>query len=383
MNLTPSSNFDDIAPLNEQDIPNAIQQLLEEPKFVRILTVSFPTLPIDVVKAQFRSITTVGDFQQKIARPFLRDLEAQTSNGIYLLGTEQLSVTQNYLFLSNHRDITLDASYLCVKLLEKGFDTVEVAVGNNLLLESWIETLVRLNKSFIVQRGLRGRAQLEASRHLSDYIHYAIKNKHQSVWLAQREGRAKDSNDRTQESLLKMLAMSGDQSPVENLASLAIRPLTISYEYDPCDFLKAKELQQRRDDPCFQKSPKDDLISMETGITGFKGKVVYKIGKQLSLPVDRLHALPRSEQFSTIAKLIDQEIHQNYQIYNSNKVAFDQLFPDQKVGEYTLEEQQQFDHYIQAQIAKIDLEHKDETFLKQKLLEIYANPLINYREAIK
>jgi hypothetical protein len=376
------SRFHDIAPLSEQDVPAAIHQLLAEPKFIQILMYLFPNQSIDKVKSLFQSVKSVHDFQHKIDYPFLLDVEANTTFGIHLEGADRLIPTENYLYLSNHRDIILDASFLCIKLMDKGFDTVEIAVGDNLLIEPWIETLVRLNKSFIVRRGLRGRQQLETSRLLSEYIRYAIQSKHQSVWLAQREGRAKDSNDLTQESLLKMLAMSGDASPIENLASLSICPLTISYEYDPCDFLKAKELQQRRDNPYFQKSPKDDLRSMQTGFTGFKGSIIYVLGEKLQIPIERLSLLPRSEQFSEIAKTIDHEIHRNYHIYASNRIAYDQLFPDQAMGGYTDDEKAQYESYIVGQIAKIDLPNKDEAFLKLKLLEIYSNPLVNYRIAM-
>jgi len=372
------SRFRDIAPLSEQDVPAAISLLLAEPKFVKILMYLFPNQSIDKVKFLFQSVKSVSDFQHKIDYPFLQDIEAKTTDGIRLEGTENLCSNENYLFLSNHRDITLDASYLCIKLMDKGFDTVEIAVGDNLLIEPWIETLVRLNKSFIVRRGLRGRQQLEASRLLSEYVRYAIQDKHQSVWMAQREGRAKDSNDRTQESLLKMLAMSGNGTPIENLASLSICPLTISYEYDPCDFLKAKELQQRRDDPYFQKSPQDDLRSMQTGFKGFKGQMVYVIGEKLQIPVEKLSNLPRAEQFGAIAKAIDHQIHRNYHIYASNRIAYDQLYPEQALGGYSDEEKAKFEHYLNEQIAKIDLPNKDEVFLRLKLLDIYANPFVNY-----
>ncbi|MGC9150171.1 MAG: 1-acyl-sn-glycerol-3-phosphate acyltransferase [Microbacter sp.] len=375
------SPFDDIAPLTEQDVPQAISQLLSEPKFIRILAFLFPGEQLTLMTSLFRSIKNVSEFQSKIAYPFLTDLELKTTHGIRLEGSEHLSKTKNYLFLSNHRDITLDASFLCIKLLDAGFDTVEVAVGDNLLVEKWIETFVRLNKSFIVKRGLRGKEQLEASRHLSAYIHYAILQKHQSVWMAQREGRAKDSNDRTQESLLKMIAMTGDKTPIENLASIPICPLTISYEYDPCDFLKAKEMQQRRDDPCFSKSASDDLISMKTGIHGFKGNIVYVIGNELKIDLAALQHLPRATQFETLAKQIDHIIHSNYHIYPVNHIAFDILFPDQAEGGYSETEKQQFQEYVHHQIEKIDLPGKDVSFLKQKMLEIYANPLVNYREA--
>jgi hypothetical protein len=256
-------------------------------------------------------------------------------------------------------------------------DTVEIAIGDNLLIYPWIATLVRLNKSFLVKRGVSGRGQLEASQHLSSYIRYALLEKRQSIWLAQREGRAKDGNDRTQESLLKMLNMSGTGIISNNLSELNICPLSISYEYDPCDFLKAKEFQQKRDDAEFKKSPADDLISMQTGMLGYKGHVVYTLGENLSDSLRNLPHLPRNEQYEAIAKLIDKQIHKNFVIFDTNRIANDLLHPQNKVGGYEPEAVVAFEKYIDQQIRKIDLQNRDDAFLRERILDMYANPLVN------
>lgn len=375
--------FDDICPLHSNQVPEAVGSLLAEPKFVGVLKYLFPQTPIEAVMALFRSVQSVDDFQKKIDYPFLRQLEAKMSKGIDLKGAEKLDKSINYLYISNHRDIVLDSAFLCIELLDAGFDTVEIAIGDNLLIYPWIETLVRLNKSFIVRRGVSGRSQLLASQHLSEYMRYTLNDKHQSIWLAQREGRAKDGNDRTQESLLKMLNMSGEGFITDNLSSLNICPLTISYEYDPCDYLKAKEFQQKRDNPEYKKSPADDLLNMQIGIMGYKGKIVYRLAGNIADRIKAMPALPRGEQFAAVARLIDSLIHSNYEIYDNNRIAYDQLYPDKKAGGYTPEAEAAFLKYIDERIAKIDLPDKDEEFLRFKLLEMYANPLVNQLGALQ
>jgi Acyltransferase. len=375
--------FDDICPLHSNQVPEAINSLLSEPQFVSVLKYLFPQIPVEEVMALFKSVQNVDDFQKKIDYPFLKQLEAKTSTGIDLYGADKLDNTINYLYISNHRDIVLDSAYLCVELLDVGLQTVEIAIGDNLLIYPWIETLVRLNKSFIVRRGVSGRGQLQASQHLSHYMRYALSEKHQSIWLAQREGRAKDGNDRTQESLLKMLNMSGQGSITENLSTLNICPLSISYEYDPCDYLKAKEFQQKRDNPEYKKSPADDLLNMQIGIMGYKGKIVYRLAGNIAERVKVMPELPRGEQFSAVARLIDSLIHSNYEIYDNNRIAYDQLNPDKKTGGYSPEAETAFLKYIDERIAKIDLPDKDEDFLRFKLFEMYANPLVNQLEALQ
>jgi hypothetical protein len=221
---------------------------------------------------------------------------------------------------------------------------------------------------------------LESSRLLSAYMAYTINEKKHSIWIAQREGRAKDSDDRTQESLLKMFNMGGTGTFTENLAALHICPLSISYEYDPCDYLKAKEFQQKRDNPDHKKSPQDDLLNMKTGVMGFKGRVVYRIAGEISDEIMQLgeEIQNRNELVAAIASLIDAKIHSNYEIYKVNKIAYDMLHESTEYRKsYTLLDKLDFEKYVEMQINKIDLENKDVDFLKIKILEMYANPLRN------
>lgn len=211
-------------------------------------------------------------------------------------------------------------------------------------------------------------------------MHFAIAEKNENVWIAQREGRAKDSDDRTQGAILKMMAMGGEGGVIERIAQLHIVPLSISYEFDPCDFLKAKEFQQKRDNPDFKKGKDDDIISMQTGVMGYKGHIHYHCAPCID---DFLHQLdpnmPKTEIFDAIAARLDTEIHRNYRLYPCNYVALDLLKNStQYVSMYTPEDKAQFETYIEGQLTKIELPNKDEAYLKERLLTMYANPAINY-----
>ncbi len=294
---------------------------------------------------------------------------------------ENIDTSVEHLFLSNHRDIVLDAGLFNILRHKEGLRTTEIAIGDNLLIHSWIDKLVRLNKSFIVRRGgLSIKERLTSSKHLSEYIHYAITTKKESVWVAQREGRAKNSDDKTQDSLLKMLALyPDDKSFLESLKELNLIPLSISYEYDPTDYLKAKEFQQKRDDPDFKKSQRDDLLNMEIGILGNKGNVVFRFGKCINPELDKITTPDKRLQPELAAKIIDKEIHSNYEIYPCNYIAHDLLHNENRFGDkYTSVQVEDFKNYLNTQIAKIDLDYIDHDFAWEKMLEMYSNTLMNY-----
>lgn len=374
------SNFEEIRCYNNDEVHEVLERLCEEKQFMKVLSTVYPLLPKEVIKQRLMTFQSNYAFQKEMVYPFLQYLEANMTKGIDLNGLNKIDISKAYIYISNHRDIILDSAFLCGKLIEKNMNTVEIAIGDNLLIFPWIEDLVKVNKSFIVKRGLSARQVLESSQRLSAYIAHTITDKNQSIWIAQREGRAKDSNDRTQESLLKMLNMSGIGSFTENLAALNICPLCISYEYDPCDYLKAKEMQQKRDNVCYKKDPKDDLVNMQTGIMGYKGKVVYEITGDISneLKMIATETSGRNQQITLVAELIDRRIHANYTIFTNNKIAFDILKNSKNFSsEYTNIERLDFERYLMLQIAKIDIPNKDESFLMKKLLEMYANPLIN------
>ena len=292
-----------------------------------------------------------------------------------------------YTFVSNHRDIVLDSAFLDVLLVNHGYPTtVEIGIGDNLLIYPWIKRLVRMNKAFTVRRGLTAHEMMRSSQLMSSYIHFAVTQKQENIWIAQREGRAKDSDDRTQESVLKMLAMGGEGDNVDKLRDLNIVPLTISYEYDPCDYLKAQEFQQKRDNPAFKKSRQDDLDNMKTGIFGYKGRIHYHCAQPVNTWIDELKELPRNEFYAALSQHMDLELHRNYRLYPCNYIALDMLEhagTSADSNRYTAADVERFEQYLQGQLAKITIPNKDEAFLRERMLTMYANPLRNYLKAKK
>ena len=374
------TEFDEIRPYLPEELPGVFDELLADPQFCAIMQSFFKDVPFDMLKKQLYACKDNLEVQKAFFYPLMKQLFAQCSDG-YTFGADAVpDRNTNYTFISNHRDIVLDSALLCVMLLENGFPTtVEIAIGDNLLIYPWIKKLVRVNKSFIVQRSLTMREMLQSSLRMSKYMHYAIAEKHENIWIAQREGRAKDSDDRTQESVLKMMAMGGEGTPLERLASLNIVPLSISYEYDPCDYLKAKEFQQKRDVAGFKKSQADDLQNMNTGIFGYKGRVHYELAPCINTWLQELESLPKGEFFAEVARRIDTAIFKGYRLFPGNYVAADLLAgTEEYAAHYTPEEKQRFVAYLESRLAKIDLENKDEAFLRECILKMYANPLKNH-----
>ncbi len=370
-------DFDDIRPFLAEELPEIFRQLLSDPEFKGALQVVFKNVPQEMLAQQMLSCKSSEEFQLKMVKPMLDQLLATASKGL----TSDYSILdtgKHYTFISNHRDIVLDSALLDYSLIDSGFNTVEIAIGDNLLIRPWIKDLVRVNKSFIVQRSLNMRQMLLASAKLSKYMHFAINDKHENLWIAQREGRAKDSDDRTQESVLKMMAMGGD------LRELNIVPLSISYEFDPCDYLKAEEFQHKRDIEGFRKSPQDDLDNMRTGIFGYKGHIHYQAAPCINDWLDTLPSdMPKNDYFKAVTEHIDQEIHRNYRLYPCNYVAADLLSGNNRFeSHYTPEEKSQFEQYLDSRLQQIKIENADYAYLRERILTMYANPAINQANAL-
>ncbi len=375
---TPSI-YDDIRPFDPEELPAAFERLLSDAQFQQVLGYLYPGVPLEAVKTKMMACKTNLEFQLAFCYGFLKDLMAKASKG-FDMNVEAVDVTKRYTFVSNHRDIVLDSALLDVLLYDAGFNTTcEIAIGDNLLSLPWVKDLVRLNKSFIVQRSLSPREFLMASKKMAEYMHYVVGEKNDNIWIAQREGRAKDSNDRTQPSILKMMAMGGEGSPVDRLRQLHNVPRPRSSEYDPCDFMKAAEFQLRRDVPGWKKTALDDVNSMRTGIMGYKGEVHYHCAPCIDGFLDNLSPdIPKTKVFDVIAEHIDKEIFRNYRLYPSHYIALDMLEGNEAhAGRYTAEDKAVFEKYLQGQIARIDIPNKDEAFLRERMLTMYANPARN------
>ena len=374
-----NQEFDEIRPYYDEELPAIYEELIADPAFRQVAEVALPGVPFEMLAAQMRACKTKQEFQVAICYNILKRVIRDATQGVTFDNSAQPEKGGAYTYVSNHRDIVLDSGFLSMMLVEQGQDTVEIAIGDNLLIYPWIKKLVRINKSFIVQRALTMRQMLESSARMSRYMHHTIRDKHQSIWIAQREGRAKDSNDRTQESILKMMAMAGEGDIISRLQEMNIVPLAISYEYDPCDYLKAKEFQQKRDNPDHKKTTADDLLNMQTGILGYKGRVHFCTAPCLNEQLEALdRSLPKQELFVRAAELVDRGIFANYRLYPNNYVAADLLDGGNHfASHYTVEDKLRFTDYLARQLSRIDLPGKDEAFLREKLLLMYANPLRN------
>lgn len=378
------AEFDEIRPYTPEELPEVFNELLADPSFQSVVAEIMPGIPPEVLGAQLRQCKTNLDVQKTFFHKLLHGIMDKYSDGFDMDTASLPDKTRNYTFISNHRDIVLDPGFLSVGLIDNQFPTtVEIAIGDNLLIYPWIKKLVRVNKSFIVQRALSMRQMLESSARMSRYIHFAVTEKKENIWIAQREGRAKDSNDRTQDSVLKMLAMGGSGDVVDRLKELNIVPTALSYEYDPCDFLKAKEMQLKRDVEGFKKSQQDDLVNMQTGIFGYKGRVHFQTAACIKDELEALRGLPKTEVFTRVSELIDRHIHASYRLYPGNYVAYDWLNGESRMADrYTPEEKAKFEAYVQKKLDLIDLPDKDEAFLRKCILTMYANPVVNHLKAV-
>lgn len=385
--MTTEYDFSDICPYDDSVFHEKMQNLVKEPGFLHALSFCIPKEAVEPMIEELLNIDNKHDFQAHVMFPFLQMLAKTTTAGISIGGTRNYNSSVNYTFITNHRDIVLDASFLNLAFIRKGMPTTEVAIGNNLLIYDWITDLVRLNKSFVVKRDTGMREALVAAKKLSAYIHHAILHKHESVWIAQRQGRAKDSSDQTQESLVKMLALSGEGTFMDRIKEINLMPVAISYEYDPNDYLKAREFLLKKRNPNFKKSQRDDLFSMETGLLQYKGKVHFQLTPRINARIDEIGEF-RDNNIAAryVGRIIDNAIHRSYEIFPINYVAYDMLHSCNRfASKYTVEEREQFGEYLDRQIAKIELEAltaEELDYMRHLLIVMYANPLINKLKAL-
>ncbi|MCM1450763.1 MAG: hypothetical protein NC102_00680 [Clostridium sp.] len=381
-NITIPQEFEDIAPYDDSTFKEKMKSLVEEPGFENAVKYVMPNVDYPALAKQLLSLENQKQFQLHVMRGVLESLEKATTDGIALYGLEKLTKEENYTFITNHRDIVLDASFLNLGFIRAGYPITQIAIGNNLLIYEWITDLVKLNRSFIVKRDVKMARALEAAKQLSGYIHYTINQLHESVWIAQREGRAKDSNDLTQESLIKMISLAGDGNVKENILSAHLCPVSISYEYDPNDYLKAREFLLKRRDPQFKKSQHDDLFSMETGILKHKGRVTFRIGGYINQDLEAYASETRAEIVRETCRLIDNKIHAGYEIYQCNYIAYDKINESRRFADkYTADDERHFNEYVESQLDKVQdigaISQEERQYMRHMMLTMYANPLKN------
>lgn len=350
--------------------------MLKDPVFDDVLLHMFKVKPkVAMVKLQLRMMRSVKQFQGTFIYDLLRWIISNTSEGLTSTGLDKLEKDKAYLFISNHRDIVLDAAFLNYLIFANGMNTTQIAIGDNLLLYDWITHAVKLNRAFIIKRSLPPRELMKASQKVSAYIRKSIVEENVSSWIAQREGRTKDGFDQTQLSVLKMLNLSNTNGLTEGINELNIVPVSISYEVEPCGLSKLKELI-KKDHYGQLKTSKDDLKSMSMGIFNPKGRMHFAFGDPIKTDfAPGSSKAEQNKQIEELGKEIDQQIYSNFKLWPNNYVAYDMLMQDHSFShKYTSEEEKNFKTMVEQALIHIDFPVTD---IKERFLKLYANPVIN------
>lgn len=366
-------DLDRLAPYQDKDVRPVLDELKKHQSFLNMLRFVDTEASREELLQAIDSINSIRDFQTRIVKPWLQHFFRKSIDELTSSGIETLDPGQAHLFISNHRDIILDSAILNVFLNSHGLPTAEIAIGDNLLKSGMIRAVTRLNKIFTVVRNAPPREMYRHSLLLSAYIRDRVTNNKTSIWLAQAEGRAKDGNDATQQGLLKMLNLSNERSFEEGFRALRIRPMSLSYEYDPCDRFKLRELLARAEGRKYEKKENEDYLNIETGIIGYKGRVHLAIQPELQEEIDRLAAISNiNDKATELAALIDRSIYRSYRLFDNNYLACDLLFGTEQWKEHYSEEKKE---EFLAYVDKLCGGHPPKA--REILLRKYAYPLIN------
>ncbi len=368
--------FDDIRPYYEEEIPAAMQRIATSDVFPLLASFVYPGESIEKIRERVCAFTTTKEFQHDTMRRVNEQVIARSTTGATISGLDRIDPDKNYLFVSNHRDIMLDASLLQYFFVINGFETTEITFGANLMMNPVVIDVGKSNKMFRVERpGGDLKEFYRKSLHLSEYIRYTIKEKKQSVWIAQRNGRTKNGIDATDQGIIKMFCMSEPHNKIKALADLHIAPVAISYEWEPCDILKALELYESQYTR-YTKKPGEDLNSILTGIMQQKGRVHIELCQPISVAeLSAFENQTNNEYHKSVAKLIDRRINTNYRLYPNNYIAHDLLYGNTKYRDmYTDEQYETF----QKRLSKLDkYDTCDIDRLKEIFVGIYSNPVDN------
>lgn len=368
-------NFEDIRPYNDDEYHRVVETLFKVTPLMDVVNAYLPELVTGELEEILLSFKSINEFQSKMVCRVIDSVLASSVKNFSYDGLDKIAKDSAPLFITNHRDIVLDSALINYCLNDSGHNTSEIAIGSNLLSEPWIKELVRINKSFIVKRNIPKQEMLASSQNLSAYINHTLKDKKQSIWIAQREGRAKDGFDKTAPGLLKMFGMAADGNLLDHLISLNITPVTLAYELDPCAGLKVPELLKKEMGEEYVKAKGEDERSMGLGIRGNKGNVHIQFGTPINERIKALsHIKNRNELLKNIAAIIDKEIYQNYHLWNSNYVAYDMLHSSKKyVDKYDEGGKEKFEDYMNEKLGEL----KGNPAAEKIFLLMYANPVLN------
>lgn len=369
------SKYDHIRPYHNHEVNKALSELSTHPMVKSMLKFIYPQASDEYIQERLKNCNSIRDFQTKIIARGIQNVLSRSSHGLTTSGFEELDKDTAYFYISNHRDILLDTCLLNISLFNHDLVMTASAIGDNLVQKSFLLELAKLNRNFLVQRGLSPREMLKSSKLMSEYIAKNILEDNRSVWIAQREGRTKDGNDMTQQGVLKMMALGkGDLSAFDYFKKIKIVPVSISYEFDPTDMYKMPELLAKHYEEEYIKSANEDFNSILKGLTGQKKRIHIHAGKVLDVELDTISNSkePLNKQFQQLAAVIDSCVHSDYKLWPTNYVAYDMLHnTDKYSGKYTEKEQRQFERRVECRIDAGD------PVALSNFLAMYANPVVN------
>ncbi|MFZ4436141.1 MAG: 1-acyl-sn-glycerol-3-phosphate acyltransferase [Flavobacterium psychrophilum] len=370
--------FDSIRPFYDAEINEGIRSSVNHPMMKALMNFTFPTLDDEVWKEQLLKTHSIRDFQCNFIYQSIQKVLEKSSDGLSTSGFEKLQKNTSYLFISNHRDIILDTSLLNAALFEHGLVMTASAIGDNLVKKAFLLTLSKLNRNFLVQRGLSPRELLQSSKLMSEYIGQLLLRENRSVWIAQREGRTKDGNDATHPGVLKMLAMAADEpNLMDYFKKIKVVPVSISYEYDPTDALKMPQLKAEANNEIYIKEKNEDFMTLLSGIMGQKKRIHIHVGDVLDAELDGIKAEfdNANKQIQALAQAIDDSILTTYKLWPTNYIAYDLLHGTTTyASQYTDIEKAVFERRLEK---RIDAQSEFEV---QGILAMYANPVVNKRK---
>lgn len=377
------TTYDEIRPYNDSEVPAAIRRMADNELFPFFVKTIYPDIDFEGFKQQFLQVKTINEWHDRMWFPLLWHIIGHTSTALTYSGLENLDPDCRYMFVSNHRDITLDASILNAVLGKNGLQPAEITFGSNLMINQFVTDLGKISKMFRLVRGGTRSEFYRNSMEVSTYMRHAITTKHESVWIAQRNGRTKDGNDASDTALVKMFAMSSKLPFVENFGELSICPVAISYEYEPCDFLKTAELCVSMHQK-YVKSPMEDMISIRQGIFQNKGRIHLAICRPISTTeLQECDTLPKNDKFTRLAQIIDKRIHTNFKLFKNNYIAHDLLIgTDTYASHYSDKDKADFQAYMEKGLSQLD-SSIDRKTAQEIFIKIYANPVTNNKNQNK
>ena len=369
------TKFDSIRPFYDSEVNTALKSLLHHPMMKAMMDFTFPEIEETTWKDQLSRTHSIRDFQINFVYQSIQRILEKSSEGLTTSGFEKLEPNTPYLFISNHRDIILDTSLLNVSLFDHGLVMTSSAIGDNLVQKEFLLKLSRLNRNFLVQRGLSPRELLQSSKLMAEYMYHLLSKENRSVWIAQREGRTKDGNDATHQGVLKMIAMASDeQNGMDFLKKIKIVPVSISYEYDPTDALKMPQLLAISKDEEYIKEKNEDFITLLSGIIGQKKRIHIHVGDILENEYEKIKIENdnNNKQIQALAQVIDDSILKSYKLWPTNFIAYDILNTTSRFAHlYDDKERQLFERRLEM---RIDAENET---MKAGFLAMYANPVVN------